>query len=491
MDAERVPVIAAAAQTLERESKTSAVELAVRASEGALGSVAGLRERIQRLSMVSVVFSDASPLAASEVVQALGIPEAEREMTRPGGNAPQWLVTRAARAVANGELRATLLVGAEASHSAGKRDVLAQAGSVLVPADGPRDTVVGPKLDGVISPAEMALNLLVPSVSYSLVEAVVAHRRGASFDEHRIGLGPLMSSFSRVASEHPNAWFRKALSAEEISQVSADNRLIAGSYPKRMNAFPRVDQAAAVVVTSLAVAKDLGIADRCSYIWSGAECAAPALPARPDLIENPALGAAARAALDAAGVGADDLEQIDLYSCFPSAVQAGAAGLGIALDDPRRLTVTGGLPFFGGPGNNYSMHAIATMHDRLLEGGGLGYVGANGGILSKHAIGIYGATPSPRGFVEGDTRDAQARVDATALPIAMPADGAVGRADVVASTVVYGRDGAIAAVPAIAVLADGRRVAAQADESTLASLPPQSLIGQQVELHGDPLRFRI
>ena len=172
-------------------------------------------------------------------------------------------------------------------------------------------------------------------------------------------------------------------------------------------------------------------------------------------------------------------------------MQAGAAGLGIALDDPRRLTVTGGLPFFGGPGNNYSMHAIATMHDRLLEGGGLGYVGANGGILSKHAIGIYGATPSPRGFVEGDTRDAQARVDATALPIAMPADGAVGRADVVASTVVYGRDGAIAAVPAIAVLADGRRVAAQADESTLASLPPQSLIGQLVELHGDPLRFRI
>lgn len=40
-------------------------------------------------------------------------------------------------------------------------------------------------------------------------------------------------------------------------------------------------------------------------------------------------------------------------------MSAVADGLGLSADDSRGLTVTGGPPFFGGAGNNYSMHAIA------------------------------------------------------------------------------------------------------------------------------------
>ena len=36
-----------------------------------------------------------------------------------------------------------------------------------------------------------------------------------------------------------------------------------------------------------------------------------------------------------------------------------ARQLGIDGDDPRGLTLTGGLPYFGGPGNSYSLHGIA------------------------------------------------------------------------------------------------------------------------------------
>ena len=161
------------------------------------------------------------------------------------------------------------------------------------------------------------------------------------------------------------------------------------------------------------------------------------------------------------------------------------------LDDPRGLTVTGGLPFFGGPGNNYSMHAIATIVEQLAEVGGLAYVGANGGILSKHSIGIYGSQPAPRGFVEADTSNQQARIDAAALPVTTPAAGIDGPARVVASTVVYNRDGSVADAPVIATLDDGRRVAARADESLRESLDGRCLIGARIRVSGNPLIYQI
>jgi acetyl-CoA C-acetyltransferase len=134
------------------------------------------------------------------------------------------------------------------------------------------------------------------------------------------------------------------------------------------------------------------------------------------------------------------------------------------------------------------MHAIATMLDRLPEEGGLAYVGANGGLLSKHAIGIYGASPPPNGFVAADTRNAQAEIDASVLPMATEAEGV---AEVVASTVVYARDGSVEAAPVIANLGDGRRIAAQADGAVLQSLAGRCRIGSRVQVSGSPLRYSI
>ena len=68
--------------------------------------------------------------------------------------------------------------------------------------------------------------------------------------------------------------------------------------------------------------------------------------------------------------------------------------LGIAADDPRPLTVTGGLPYFGGPGNNYVTHSIASMVETLrADPGSLGLVTANGWYVTKHSIGIYSTDP--------------------------------------------------------------------------------------------------
>jgi acetyl-CoA C-acetyltransferase len=493
MDAQRTPVVAAVGQAIERDEIVSAVELASRASQGALGAAANLRDRIQRVSLIDVVFSPVSGRPASELVACLGLKEVVSEVSTSGGNMPQYMVTRAARDIAEGRLDATLIAGAEATRSmrAADPDSDFMRHARSRDAEGERDARTGPSLDGLMSPAELAIQLVRPTEVYPLFESALAHKQGRSFEQQRRYLGPLMASFSQVAAEHPYAWFRQALSAEEVSSVGPDNRLISEPYPKRMNAFPNVDQAAAVVVTSLATARALGLEQGCLFVWSGANNAEPPATARPDLWDAPAMRAASSAALAAAGANADDLALIDLYSCFPIAVQVGAAALGVALDDPRQLTVTGGLPFFGGPGNDYSMHAIATLASKLHETDGLGYVGANGGMLSKHSIGVYGTTPPPRGFVAADTSEQQARIDAAALPLALPGDGAEGRAEVVASTVVYDRDGAIVDAPVIATLEDGRRVAARADESWVGTLEAKSLVGTRVHVSGDPLRYRL
>ncbi|MFB2351399.1 hypothetical protein, partial [Priestia megaterium] len=85
-----------------------------------------------------------------------------------------------------------------------------------------------------------------------------------------------------------------------------------------------------------------------------------------------------------AGVSLAEIGHFDLYSCFPVAVEIGAEELGLALDDHRGLTVTGGLPYAGGPGNNYAMHSIAVMMRRLRSAReDYGLVTANGWFLTK------------------------------------------------------------------------------------------------------------
>jgi len=488
VDPARTPVLLAAGQSIEREEILDAVELAVRASEVALAAE-GLRDRIQRVSMVSVVFSPISSKPATQLAERLGLKGVACEGTTPGGNLPQWLVTRAAAQIAAGELDATLIAGAEATRSMRAADPDAEfMKDRRSKSEVEADPVVGPSIHGMLSDVELAVRLYKPIELYPLFESALAHSQGRSFDEQREFLGPLMSRFSHVAAGHPYAWFREKQSAREISEVTATNRLVAQPYPKKMNAFPNVDQGAAVVVASLATARELGLEGRCIYVWSGANNTEPTPARRRDLGDAPAMRAASAAALDAAGIGVDDLSLIDLYSCFPIAVEVGANGLGIALDDPRGLTLTGGLPFFGGPGNNYSMHAIATLFERLPDAGGMGYIGANGGLLSKHSIGVYGLTSPPAGFVQADTSGRQAEIDATALAAVTQASG---DATVVASTVIYGRDGTPIEVPVIATLGDGRRVVAKADEATLAKLPETNLVGERIRVSGTPLHFEV
>jgi acetyl-CoA C-acetyltransferase len=176
---------------------------------------------------------------------------------------------------------------------------------------------------------------------------------------------------------------------------------------------------------------------------------------------GPASGMAVRHALEVAGITAGDLATIDLYSCFPAPVFNICDGLGLAPDDPRGLTLTGRLPFFGGAGNDYSMHAIAETVQRARQApGSYGLVGANGGIMSKYSVGVYSTTPAA--WAPDRSADLQAEINSwTAPPQTRQPDG---WATIETYTIKHGRDGARTGIVIGRLDADGSRFMARGDD---------------------------
>ena len=499
-DPDRIPVVIASGQALERQELVTPVDLMVRACESTLAGAPLLRNRIDRLTVVDIM-TKVGPAPATELATRLGLGAGvAREVTTVGGNTPQWLVSRAASEIAAGELSVTLIAGAEAIRSSRARR------SQGLPRDGgvpdlAADVQVGDDLPG-FGPAEMAVSLLAPVHVYPLFENVLASRAGRDADAHRAAIGRLMAPFTEVAAANPYAWFPEVRTAEEIATPAPDNRIVCEPYTKRMTAFLGSDQSAALIVCSLAEARRAGVEERAVFVWAGAEAVDVRFVAsRPDPGRSPAIRAAGSALFEAAtaaagrAVGVDDLARMDLYSCFPSAVQMGADALGIALDDARGLTVTGGLPYFGGPGNNYTTHGIATVCDLLRDGaGGLGLATGLGWFVTKHALGLYGSTPPPGGFRRGDTTAAQAAIDASAVDVAEELD-APETATVVAATVWRDNDGTAAGAPVVARLGDGRHMAlAPADEDVVAAMGATDMpgfVGGSIVVQAGEPRYRL
>ena len=192
-----------------------------------------------------------------------------------------------------------------------------------------------------------------------------------------------------MAAANPHAWIQEPYAPEAIREPSSDNRMVGFPYTKLMNSNNHVEQGAALVLCSVERAEALGIsADRCVPLAGTDAQDQELVTHRQDLHRSPAIRLSGEALFEMTGTGPDDLAHVDLYSCFPSAVQVAADELGLRLD--RDLTVTGGMSFAGGPWNDYVTHSIATMASKLREDpAAVGLCTANGGFLAKHSLGLY------------------------------------------------------------------------------------------------------
>jgi acetyl-CoA C-acetyltransferase len=317
---------------------------------------------------------------------------------------------------------------------------------------------------------------------YPLFESALAARAERSPADQRQWLGTFCSPMAAMAAANDLAWFATAYSAEDIAAVTADNRLVGQPYTKLMNSVLAVDQAAALLITSAETARSAGVDNsRWVFPWSGASCNDVFLPSqRPLLDQSEGLAAAGQAALDAAGIRIDDVGAIDLYSCFPCALQIGAEALGLSVDDPTRLTLTGSMPYFGGPGNNYASHGIAHVAEAIRAGAAsIGLATGLGWYVTKHAVGIYGASPPPHGWRYDPCTSQQRSIDEGALAVATAPSG---RARVEGMTVLHDRAAQVTGAPIFGRLASGERVVADAAPELAADLEGVSLVGATVSV---------
>ena len=488
----RTPVLVGVGQVVRRDPDpaiaTEPLDLMLEAARCAADDAGGhLLERLDSIRVVGVLsWRYVNPgLAIGEGLG--GVAPRQTVLTSTGGNSPQLLVNETALAIQRGDVGAALLAGAEAMATrqrARRRPDKLWLDWPVQDVGTPAPDVVGDDRPGT-NDAEMARSLALPTQIYPVFENAVRAASGRSTDEHERVIAELWSRFSAVAADNPYAWSPAALTADEIATVTPDNRLIGFPYTKLMNANLTVDQSAALLMCSAEVAGDAGIPrERWVFPWAGADAHDHWwVSERDDLHSSPAIRAAGRAALAHAGAGIDDIAHLDLYSCFPSAVQIGAVELGLRLDERGRpLTVTGGLSFAGGPGNNYATHSIATMVERLrADPGALGLVTALGWYLTKHSVGVYSTEPPPHPFA---CSRPQPEIDA------LPRRGWVaehnGRVTIESFTVMHDRDGSPALGIVACLLPDGRRAWGNVrDPGTAKAMTVDDPCGRAATLHPD------
>lgn len=496
----RTPVLVGVAQFTDRDSSPEAagspLDLLARVGAGALADSGGRDIALDAVAVVRT-FADSGAAFPSPFGRVRNYPWslARRLNQSPrvhlygpvGGNTPQMLVNMFAEKIAAGEHDAVLLAGVEALRTQ------ARAAKAELKLDWSEDAPDDPETLGkethLVSRHELAHGIAMPVNVYPLFENALAAHYGDDPVAHRRRIGALMAGFTEVAARNPYAALPIARSAEALITPTDDNRYIGYPYTKYLNSNMFVDQAAAVLLMSTAAADAAGVPlDRRVHLHGCADTHEKILVSdRVDYHSSPAIRTGAARALAEAGIAAADLAHMDLYSCFPVAVEIAADMIGLAHDDPRGLTLTGGLPYFGGPGNNYSMHGIAEVAARCRAApGSFGLVFANGGYLTKHSFGVWSTAPTAPGWSRTDPVEYQREIEA--MPSPGLAERPQGTGVVETFTVIHDK-GRPAFAIIIGRLDTGERFLSQLHDG-LGELIDKPLIGRRLKVvAGDPVNI--
>jgi acetyl-CoA C-acetyltransferase len=350
------------------------------------------------------------------------------------GDSPILLLNEAANRIAAGEIKVAAIVGGEALRTAAQR-AAAVAGDDASAHNVTRETTTqrAPSY-------RQRYGLVAPVDIYPLYENGSRAAYGQSLADAQAESGEIWSLFSKVAAENPGAWIRKPLTAKAIVQPSTDNRPIAFPYNKLMVANSSVNQGAGFIVTSLADARAHGIAeDSLIYVGRGASAHEAADFLKRDRYDRtPAMEVSLRRALMLNGVTVDDLDFVELYSCFPCVPKMARRVIGWPVEKPA--SVFGGLTFGGGPIGNYMSHAVVSLVLKLREAGTNGLLFANGGLATHNHTIVLSRQPFAAGGLPHDF-DFQAEADLARGPIPPHMENYTGPGEIETYTVLYERNG--------------------------------------------------
>lgn len=476
-----LPLLAGCATVQQRETVISnsrePVALmvdAVRAAAHDAGSEA-LLQRAQRIYVPKGMWGYSDP--ARLIADATGA-TAARTVLADIGILQQTLVGDACARIANGEIDCAIIAGGEAKFR--------QLQASIQQVDCPETAQANPPDETMVPQAELWLDsetqagLMMPVGFYAIIESALRFARGESVQANRDRIARRYVRFSEIAAQNPDAWKRDVLAMEHVRDAIGKNRMLAFPYTRAHNSEWNVDQAAALIFCSEKLADEIGIAQsqRVYPLASSESNHMLCLSQREQLHRAPGAEIALQAALQATGLTKDRFDLLELYSCFPAAVQVFADALGV--DDPRDLTVTGGMAQAGGPLNNYVFQATVRMvqllRERSREKSANGLVSSVSGMLTKQAYGLWSTARPQQSFAFIDVTE-QVQEQSHAKTVLTHYNGP---ATVAGYTVLYSGD-----VPARAiVIADtpaGERVVVSSEETaTLQRMLGDECCGQSI-----------
>ncbi len=471
------PIVAGVAQfnpravgTAEAPEPLAMMERVARAAAENSGAPDILKsiDAVAVVSALSARYQNAPGALASR----LGINARRKITTTFGGNTPQYLVNYFSREIAAGRIRGAIVVGAEAIYTA--RHAMKSGGINWNLAQGAGEPeVLGDPRMGT-NAYEERHGAMMPIQIYPMFENALRASRGWSLTEHRGRMGKLCAAMTRVAASNPYAWFRNERSAEEIITPTAENRMICFPYTKLMNAIMEVDLAAAIILTSEDEARRSGVPeDKRVYVHGAADATDRWwISERESLARSPALNNCVNAALSSAQISAEQVSHFDFYSCFPIAVELAMDAVGMNLGDPRGVTLTGGLPYAGGPANNYVTHSIAAMTERLRNHPAqFGMTTGLGWYFTKHAAAIYSTHRPECEFSHQAFTEPEA-------PAVVAIENPQGTATIETYTVVHDRAGEPAAGIIAGRLTTGGRFFARAPQEILRAMEREEFVGK-------------
>lgn len=462
-DPERIPVIVGVGQVNDRPADPDVgfdslglMVAALKRAEADAGG--GWLTGIESLAIVDQLSFRGLGNLCGPLAAAIGAsPAVNYQSAAPHGDTPIRLLNEAANRIGAGAIRTAAIVGAEALRTAAARAAKAGGGAdtgynALRAASNMRREPGYAQRHGLAAPVDV----------YPLYENATRAAWGQSLAEAQGESAAIWSQLSEVAAANDGAWLRKAVTADDMLTVDDRNRPIAFPYSKLMVANSSVNQGAGFLVCSLAEARRRGVADdRLVYVGMGAAAKEPASILHRDRFDHSAsMETSIRRTMELNRVTVDDLDHVELYSCFPCVPKMARRILGWPLERPA--SVFGGLTFGGGPIGNYMSHAVVSMTDRLRGGGGNGFLFANGGFATDNHCIILSSQPIAAAQFPQDF-DYQAEADAARGPVPALVEDYSGPATIESYTVFYARDGAPKGGVVVARTPTGARTLAHVD----------------------------
>ncbi|MDB5850695.1 MAG: hypothetical protein JWP29_4447 [Rhodoferax sp.] len=443
----------------------------------AAGRDSGSAETLRGLQFITVPrgrWTYADP--AGEIARIVGAEAATTVLSTPGV-LQQSLIGDACARIARGDIHTALVTGSDAGYRLLRAQIAGEEASERTQ-HGEPDIYLKPK-DELRHAVEKRSGLQMPVGLYAILESAFRARKGWAIGEHRDRLAALYAQFSAVAAANPHAWQTGAVTAPAIRDTSARNPMQAFPYTRYHCSTWNVDQAGALLLCSASRAEALGI-PRSQWVYPVVSTESNhmvAVSARKDLSQCPGARITGEAALKHAGLRVDEIDLVDLYSCFPVAVELYAEGLGLLPDG--RLTLTGGMAFAGGPYNNYFIQSTCRAIELLRAGTGRhALLSCVSGVVTKQAFSLWSTQRPVRPFTHLDFSDEVA----VAMPALDVLEDFSGSATVAGYTVLHGRG----KTPRGVVLVDtrdGRRAMATTESPTLVeAMESRELVGAGVHI---------